>query len=198
MAHTLTEVTLEAMQEAIAREIAAQFPAFATVEFDREDEDEKLPLPACLLSFVEAEPWQDGDAGTGQWPALARFEARVIYNRRKTGATPVKFAAVALASWLNLRRFRGIYTDPAQVIECGPDAFREEVEKWATWRVEFVMPAMFGESAWRDGAPIDPDPRYSFAPAVGEDNGDAYAPLLPAVPGEDGACYCGGGRHVGG
>lgn len=172
MANANTEVSLDAMQTAIAAEIAAAFPAFKTVEFDREDEDENLPCPACLMEFTEAEPAPSDDAGTGQWPALARFEARVILNARKTAKAEVKKAAVALATWLYNRRFRGIFTDPCQVIACEPDEFSPHVDKFRVWRIEWVMPAMFGDSAWFD--PEDdpatfpyPTPMFSCVPAIG-------------------------------
>ncbi len=176
MADANTEVTLPQMQAAIAAAIAAAFPEFRTVEFDRDDEDEDIPLPACLLEFVEAEPAPSNDAGTGQWPALARFDARVLLSARKTARADVKVIAVALAAWLNLRRFPGVFVDPCQVIACEPDEFAPNVEKFRTWRVEWVVPAMFGNSAWlHDGD--TPNSFFSFAPYIGIPYEDDYSPI---------------------
>lgn len=176
MADANTEVTLPQLQEAIAAAIRAAFPDFRMVEFDRDDEDEAIATPACLLHFVEAEPDPDSDAGTGQWCARARFEARVLTNARKTDRVDVKVFAVALAAWLNLRRFAGVFADPCQVIACEPDEFAPSVEKFRVWRVEFVIPAMFGNSAWlQDGE--TPQSFFSFAPYIGIPYEPAYSPI---------------------
>lgn len=176
MADANTEVTLPEMQSAIASAIRAAFPEFQTVEFDRDDESEDLPLPAVLLEFVEAEPAPANDAGTGQWPALARFEARVVLNARKTARADVKVIAVALAAWLNLRRFPGVFVDPCQVIACEPDEFAPNVEKFRAWRIEWVVPAMFGNSAWQVGG-TTPNAFFSFAPYIGTPHEPDYAPI---------------------
>lgn len=176
MADANTEVTLPQMQTAIEDAIRAAFPAFVTVEFDRDDEDENIPTPACLLEFTEAEPTPSNDAGTGQWPALARFEARILLNARKTAKAEVKVLAVALATWLNLRRFPGINTDPCAVIACEPDEFAPQVDKFRTWRVEWVVPAMFGNSVWlHDG--VTPEAFFSIAPYIGAAHEDKYSPI---------------------
>lgn len=176
MADANTEVTLPQMQEAIRAAIAAAFPDFVTVEFDRDDESEDLKTPACLLEFVEAEPAPARDAGTGQWPALARFEARIVTNARKTQRADVKVFAVALAAWLNLRRFPGVFADECAVIACEPDEFAPNAEKFRVWRVEWVTPAMFGNSVWlHDGD--TPDSFFSFAPYIGVPHEDDYSPI---------------------
>lgn len=176
MADANTEVTLPQMQTAIATAIAAAFPEFKTVEFDRDDEDENIQTPAVLLEFVEAEPAPSNDAGTGQWPALARFQARLLLNAHKTQRADVKVMAVALAAWLNLRHFPGVFVDPCQVIACEPDEFAPHVDKFRAWRIEWVMPAMFGNSAWlQDGD--SHNSFFSFAPYIGLPYEDHYAPI---------------------
>lgn len=176
MADADTEVTLDEMQAAIKAAVSAAFPAFKTVEFDRDDEGEDMPLPACLMEFIEAEPAPELDAGTGQWPALARFDARVILAARKTAKAEVKVAAVALAAWLNLRRFPGVAADPCQVIACEPDEFSPAVERLRVWHVEWVIPAMFGESVWGSGGDA-PGSFFSFAPYIGAAHEPDYAPI---------------------
>lgn len=176
MADANTEVTLPQMQAAIRAAIRAAFPVFNTVEFDRDDESEDIPCPACLLEFTEAEPAPANDAGTGQWPALARFEARILYPARKTSKSEVKVLAVALAAWLNLRRFSGVSADPSQVISCEPDEFAPNIERYRVWRVEWVIPAMFGNSVWGGEGPA-PSSFFSFTPDIGAAHEAAYTPV---------------------
>ncbi|WP_243857834.1 hypothetical protein [Xylella fastidiosa] len=39
-------------------------------------------MPACLLTLSEIEPAPENDAGTGQFPALLRFQARLVLGHR--------------------------------------------------------------------------------------------------------------------
>lgn len=176
MANANTEVTLLQAQTAIADAIRAAFPVFATVEFDRDDEDQDIPTPALLLEFVEADPNPANNAGTGQWPALARFDARILLGARKTARSDVKVLAVSLAAWLNLRRFPGVAADPCQVIACEPDEFAPNVERYRTWRVEWVMPVQFGNSDF-DFSGDTPAAFFSFAPEIGIAHEDKYSPI---------------------
>jgi len=181
MADANLEVTLDGMQTAIADAVRAAFPAYRTVEFDRDDESEGFPTPAWIASFVEAEPAPADDPGTGQWPALARFEARVILSARKGNAKlEVRKAATAFAAWLNLRRFPGVMADPCQVIACEPDAFAPHLDRFEVWRVEWVIPCFFGESVWKPGPEIT-EAWYSFAPDIGEAHVDDYTKIEPRV-----------------
>lgn len=181
MADANTEVTLDELHDAIVAQIVAAFPAFVTVDFYPDDESEQIATPACMLEMTEAEPIPENNAGTGQWPALARFEARIIMSSR-AGATSkreVRKAAVAFATWINLRRLTGIATDPCQVIACEPDEFAPHVDRFVTWRVEWVMPAMFGESVWKNDGAI-PQAFFSFAPDIGVPNEPKYVELPTA------------------
>ncbi|NRP55904.1 hypothetical protein XFRB_11235, partial [Xylella fastidiosa] len=82
MADTHTDISLDALHTAIRDQIAAQFPDLATVTFYQDDEDHQLPMPACLLTLSEIEPAPENDAGTGQFPALLRFQARLVLGHR--------------------------------------------------------------------------------------------------------------------
>jgi hypothetical protein len=177
MADANTEVDLQAMHDAIVAAITAQFPDFKTVEFYRDDESEQIATPACLLEMTEVEPAPGDDAGTGQWPAHPRFDARIIMSARTPVARmEVRKAAVSFAAWLNLRRFPGIFTDPCQVIACEPDEFAPHLDRFQVWRIEWIMPAMFGDSAWRNDGTV-PDAWYSFAPEIGVPHEADYLPL---------------------
>jgi hypothetical protein len=80
MADANTELTLDSLHSAIVAQLAAAFPSFKTVEFYRDDESESIPTPALLLEMSEAETASEQDAGTGQWCAYARFEARITLS----------------------------------------------------------------------------------------------------------------------
>ncbi|HKY46145.1 MAG TPA: hypothetical protein VJM50_23845 [Pyrinomonadaceae bacterium] len=176
MADANTEVDLQALHEAIRSQIAAAFPSFKTVEFYRDDEDEKMPTPACLLHMTEAEPAPEQDAGTGQWPALLRFEAHIIMAHR-SDVTPIEIrkAATAVATWLHLRRWGpATPTDPCAVIACEPDEFAPNLDKFKVWRVEWVNMAMLGVSAWHNDGTIPDDALYSWSPEIGIGHEDDY------------------------
>jgi hypothetical protein len=172
-------LSLDDMQAAITAAVKEAFPSFKTVEFDRDDEDENFPSPACLMELTEAEPDASNDGGSGQWPALARFDARILLPARKTAKAEVKKIAIAFASWLNLKRIPGIYSDPCQVIACEPDEFSPQIERFRVWRVEWVMPVFFGSSAWNgDGTPIPTRVFVSCSPEIGDDHADDYSEVV--------------------
>lgn len=180
MADSNTEVDLDALHDAIAKQIAEAFPSFVTVEFYREDEDEKIPTPAILLEMTEAEPAPEHDAGTGQWPALVRFEARILMSARSRGAKrEIRKAATALAAWLNLRRFSGVRADECHVIACERDEFTPKRDKFELWRVEWVQLVMFGTSAWRNDGAVPEEVYAGFSPDTGDANRDRYFRVVP-------------------
>ena len=181
MADGNTEVDLTVLHEAIKSQIAAAFPAFKTVEFYRDDETETVPTPACILQLSEAEPSPPDDAGSGQWPALLRFEARLIFAHRDAGTyMRVRLAATSLAAWLYQRHWGpATSTDACQVIACEPDEFAPQLDKFKVWRIEWVNPAWIGVSAWHnDGEPPE-DALYSWAPDIGIPHEDDYIPADP-------------------
>jgi hypothetical protein len=181
MAHNddIPTLSLDDLQTAIAAAVQAAFPAFKTVEFDRDDEDENFPLPACLMELTEAEPAPTNDSGSGQWPSLARFEARILLAARKTARAEVKKAAIAFATWIHNKRFAGVYSDPCQVIACEPDEFSPQVDRFRMWRVEWVMPVFFGDSVWNgDGTPIPMHVFAGLAPDIGAEHAADYVEIV--------------------
>ena len=182
MADANTEVNIQAFHAGIRDAIAAAFPSFVRVEFYRDDETEQLPTPACLLEMVEAEPQPDRDAGTGQWPANLRFEARIIMPRGPTARLNVRLAALSLASWLNLRRIPGHPTDEFQVIACEPDEFEPQLDRFVVWRIEWVVLAFIGESAWKNDGTIPTTVLYGFSPDIGAGNEGKYATASQEAP----------------
>lgn len=177
MADADTRVTIEQLYAAIEGAIVAKFPALRTVEFDRTDESENIPTPACLLSLVEFEPAPEHDAGTGQWPVHARFEARMILTSRPAdSAREVRKLAAAFATWMNLRRW-GLAApgDECRVIACEPDEFEPRADKFHAWRVEWTQLVMLGEPEWLGGN--IPEALYSFVPRVGIPHESEYQTL---------------------
>lgn len=186
MADANTTVTLDQLHTAVRDAIAAAFPSFQTVEFYRDDESQSIPTPACLLEMTEAEPQDAMDAGTGQWPTLLRFEARIIMPLRTPAVRlEIRKAATALATWLHLRRWGAAApADECHVIACEPDEFAPEIERFAVWRVEWVQLAMLGETAWTNDGTVPTDVLYSWVPEIGIPHEGDYKPLEdgPVMP----------------
>lgn len=174
------EVNIDALHDAIEAKIKVAFPDFQTVEFYRDDEDQLVPTPACLLAMTDAEPTED-DAGTGQWPVLLRFEAHIIMpHRSKDTRINIRRAALAMATWLHQSgRFGG---EKAQVIACEPDEFAPVADKFMAWRVEFVIKAFLGETAWTNDGTIPADVLFSWSPKIGTGNEGEYTPVLEPAP----------------
>lgn len=187
MADINTEVTIDAILTAAKTQIAAAFPAFRTVDVHR-DSEERVPAPACMIELTEIEPQPDQDAGTGQLPAMLRFEARIVMQHRDAStALEIRNAAASLACWLNLRRWgptaRG---DAIRVIACEPDEYKPAQPGQKVWRVEWVQLALLGESVW-----IGPDSGYTatphdvyvgVSPDIGPANIDDYAQIVDGEP----------------
>ncbi|EWS78789.1 hypothetical protein LPH50_09525 [Xylella taiwanensis] len=113
MAHTDTDISLEALHTASRDQIAAQFPDLATVAFYLGDEDHRLPLPACLLELTDIEPAPENDAGTGQFPVLLRFQARFVPGHRDPASAPGRRGPgdLALSAPLAWRAYRSLPRD---------------------------------------------------------------------------------------
>lgn len=174
MADIDPKVNIDALHTAIADEIKVQFPDFKTVEFYRDDEDQFIPTPACLLSLTEAEPSPGDDAGTGQFPVLLRFEAHIIMAHLSPATRmAVRKAALSLATWLYQKK-RFPPCDAVQVIAVEPDEFAPAADKFMVWRVEFVMLGFLGETAWVNDGVVPTDVLYSWSPKIGEGNQQHY------------------------
>lgn len=182
MADIDPEVNFDDLHDAIKSRIVAAFPDFQTVEFYRDDEDALFPTPACLLAMTEAEPNPEADAGTGQFPVLLRFEASIIMGHRSPDThRNVRKAAIALATWFyQLTRFPPC--DRVQVIACEPDEFAPKADKFVVWRVEFVMNAFFGETAWKNDGTVPTDVMFSWSPEIGSGNEDKYTNAAEPLP----------------
>lgn len=182
MADIDPEVNFDALHDAIIDGIKEAFPDFQTAEFYRDDEDTKFAAPACLLAMTEAEPQPDSDAGTGQFPALLRFEAHIVMGHRSPATyKEVRKAALALATWLYQKK-RFPPCDPVQVIAVEPDEFAPQAAKFMVWRVEFVMLGFFGETAWKNDGTIPTDVMFSWSPEIGNGNEDKYTNAAEPLP----------------
>ncbi|HHW4679461.1 MAG TPA: hypothetical protein ACQGQH_08520 [Xylella sp.] len=180
MANTDTEMSLEALHTAIRDQIAAQFPDLATVAFYLGDEDHRLPVPACLLELTDIEPAPENDAGTGQFPVLLRFQARLVLGHRDPSTClQARLAAAALGTWLYQRRWRGVPADPCRVMAIYPDEFSAELDQFVVWTVEWQQPVFLGNSAWNNDGSLPKDLWISFAPHTGHASQDRYTAVTP-------------------
>lgn len=180
MADIDTALDFDLMHAQIVAQMQAQFPAFKTVEFYRDDEAEGVPTPAILLEISEGEPEPSEDAGTGQLPICLRFEARIIMGVRTPEVKKaVRKAALALSAWLYDRSWgNGVNAAPCQVIACGSDEFDPRLDKWAVWRVEWRQFVFLGDSVWVNDGSI-PESYFSFAPDVGAGHEADYQLVVP-------------------
>lgn len=183
MADADTLIDLDELHDAIRDQVAAAFPSFETVEFYRDDEDQQIPTPACLLELTEMEPVLEQNPGTEQLPVMLRFTAHVI--AKDTGAESrleIRKAAAALATWLHKKsRFDGQNTDAIQVLGCGPDEFAPEVTRFKVWAVEFGMVAFLGDTVWKNDGVIPTNVLYSWSPRIGFGNEPHYQPIADGI-----------------
>lgn len=186
-----TEITLDQFYAAVTADIKAAFPAYVTVEFDREDR-ETIPLPAILLEIKDFEDASDKDPGTGQWSTNARVEAYVILNFRTDAVKlEVRKAATALAVWLRLRHFsnpdapgKALPTGPVELIGARKDDFEPELDQYEVWCVDWNQNLQLGISVYdgeTDGT-TPGKPLYSWAPEIGQGHEDNYSEVLPPAP----------------
>lgn len=167
---------LAALHNAIQNQIGAAFPALQTVEFYRDDEDEGIQLPACLIELDEMEN-RDEDPGTGQICMSLRFSARLILTRENGPDAPMqaRLSAAALSAFINKNRFGG-HVSPAHVLMGSRDDFSPSLlGRFSIWRIEWVhREAFFGASVW-SGDNIIPQTVYlGRAPEIGPDHIEDY------------------------
>jgi hypothetical protein len=182
-----TNLDIALLHTQVQAQIAAQFPAFKTVQFYEDDEAQTIPTPAILLEVSEVEPNTDHDDGTDQLPALIRFEARIMMGIRTPKVKlATRMAAMALGGWLHKHSWgNGVNAGPCKVLAISPDEFDPRVDKWCVWRVEWHNGAMLGTDTWDNvtcsGGPIPVD-YYSFAPKIGPGYQNDYLPAEPPLP----------------
>nr|DAR96802.1 MAG TPA: tail completion protein [Caudoviricetes sp.] len=178
MANATTEVTLDALHEAITGAIRAQFPDLATVEAYRQDR-KNLPVPACLVELSEMEAGNDLDLGTEQLAVMARFEARLVIGFRQGGRNPgleIRKLAAAVAAFVHQQRW-GLPVGPADVLGAWPDDFDPNLEQYECWRIEWQQVIHLGESVWHDEG-VTPEPVLSWAPEIGAGHEADYEPVV--------------------
>lgn len=140
----------EALNTAIAATIKQKFPNLKLVApFPERFDERELVLPAFLFEVTEVEAAPESNAGSGQAPVSLRFEAHVVFSFK----TPdVRVLLPALAGDILVRGVHeerwGVPCEPARTIGAYPDTFREELEQYACWRVEWEQVIDLGDSAW--------------------------------------------------
>lgn len=162
----------DALDEIIAA-LALQFPTFKTVA--AEDESRKvLETPAIILQLSDLEPDPDREPHTGQFPVLARFEARVVLGHRTPQVRrEVVKAAGAIATFVHNNRF-GIAWGAAEVGAVEPDEFSPIVDAFDIWRIEWVHSTLLGDSYFVDDGVTPTQVLSSFDPRIGVPNENEY------------------------
>lgn len=176
------EVTLTGYQDAVAAQIAAAFPEFKTVEFDREetdrDEIEQDELPALLLDLNEFEAVDDDDRGTGLLAMRCRVEARLILPYRTARAkSAARTMAGTICAWLRLKRFTspGVKTEPAYVIGAYRDEFAFQ-DRYVVWRIEWTQVLQLGTFCDDQPTPVNAI-FFGITPDIGPGNESKYIEL---------------------
>ena len=181
MANANTEITLDALHDAIVARISEHFPALKTVQAYRLDR-KALPTPACLIEMLEFETTSEAeDPGTEQLAVTLRFEARLIIGFKTPQAKlEIRKLAAALGVFTRFNRW-GQAVGPAKVIGAYPDDFDPELDQYECWRLEWTHVAYLGDSMWLDnGLPVG-DPLFSYTPKIGIGNEQYYKPLAETL-----------------
>lgn len=165
-----TEIDLTVLHDAIVADIRAAFPALATVQFYRGEDDgeerKSIPTPACILELSEFEADDEADPGTGQLCVIASFDAELIVGFRTERAKhSIRHLAAAMAAWLHKRRWtnpanpaKKLPTGEAMVAGAYPDDFRgggsasreTNLDQFEVWRIEWRQRIHLGNTVWTD------------------------------------------------
>lgn len=177
MADAKTEIDLGDLHAAIVARIAAEFPAWQTVEAYRQDR-KSLPVPACTIELAEMEAADDLDPMTGQLAMLTRWEARIVIGFRQAGnpALEIRKMAAALAAYVHGQRW-GLPVGAANVQGAWPDDYAPELEQYECWRVEWTQVVHLGKSAFADDGVVPSVLHYSWAPDIGAAHEQDYERL---------------------
>jgi hypothetical protein len=172
---------LDALTSTITAQIAAQFPALKTVEFDRIDRA-NMPMPACILDLDEMEA-DVPDPGTDQLAVMARFEARLVVGfKDRRAKQEVRKLAAAFATWMHLRSFGpAAPSRPAKVIALRRDDFHPILDEFEVWCVEWHQEILLGADVWENYAVV-PTPQRVFigqAPDIGLGHEGDYTQVVP-------------------
>lgn len=173
---------LGALHTAIRDRIAEAFPSFATVEFYRDDENENIQTPACILELEDFAP-TDEDPGTGEICLSLRFVASLIFTRENGPDAPLqtRLAAAALSAFINKNRFGG-RVSPARIIAGSRDDFSPLLSgRLSIWRIEWVhAESFFGDSVWQSDNLVPKVVFLGRAPNIGLDHIGDYEKIWKA------------------
>jgi hypothetical protein len=181
MTDAVTDITLEALHQAILLAISSQFPDLATVEDYRSDRS-KLPTPACLIELVDLEGAPADNPGTEQLAVLARFSARLIIGGiPDTAEREIRRLSCALAAFTHRQRW-GLPVGPAEVTTIAPDDFDPGMDRFVVWSIEWQQIVHLGDTVWTNDGVIPEVVLFSWEPETGVPNEPAYQPLIEPLP----------------
>lgn len=168
-----TQISLDALHEAILAQIRGAFPEIATVE-DYPDDRRRVAVPAALVELTEMTAAPDDDPGTGQLAMELQFELRYIVGFR--GANQgrlIRRNSAALAHFIQHQQW-GLPVEPARVLVCEPDAFSPELDQYHVWRIEWAQVVHIGENEWLDDGEPPTEVWVGVSPLIGPDNETFY------------------------
>ena len=177
-----TEISLDALHEAVIASIADAFPHLQTVE-DYPDDKRRINAPAALIELTEMTAAPDDDPGTGQLALELQFELRYIVGFR--GANQgrlIRSNAAALAHFIQHNQW-GLPIEGARVMVCEPDAFSPELDQYHVWRIEWAQVVHIGENEWIDDGAPPSEVWVGVSPLIGAEHEEFYT----RQDGEEGA-----------
>ncbi len=140
---------LDALHTAIIDRLKADLPSVFIEAYP--DLKRTVTLPAVLIDLEELEPDDFGEEPLDCW---ARFTAYCIYSPNATKADQqIRNLAAEVAVRVSQEADFGIEIHkPVQVLRIAPDSFKDELEGYLVWAVEFQVGISIGEDVWS----IDP------------------------------------------
>lgn len=161
-----TEISLDALHEAVIARIAAAFPHLQTVA-DYPDDRQRISAPAALIELTEMTAVPDDDPGTGQLALELQFELRYIVGfRGPSQGRLIRSNAAALAHFIQHNQW-GLPIEGARVMVCEPDAFSPELDQYHVWRIEWAQVVHIGANEWIDDGETPTEVWVGMSPLIG-------------------------------
>ena len=175
-----TEITLDALHDAIIAAIRSHYPTLETVA-DYPDERVRVTTPACLIELADLDPGET-DPGTGQQAVLARFQARIIIGFREPATKrAVRTLAASFIAFMRGQRW-GLPVGPARFVSAGPDEFSPELDQYEAWLIEWEQTLHLGQTVWRDGGTPPTQIYLGYSPRIGPPHEADYLPVEELPP----------------
>lgn len=163
------------LHNAIVAQLLLDVPGLNTCEA-YPDMDTRINLPAVLIETDDSIE-SAKDEGTEQLCLTTRWRAYCVYDPNLPNANlEVRNLAVTVALAIYLAGRFGQPVDPAKIISIHEDDFKQELDGYLVWAVEWEHDLCVGTSAW-DAAGVTPtEINIAYAPDTG--SGGTYEKVL--------------------